>query len=418
LGKRLCLRGGESGTMNKTFIILKHEFWKTLKSTPFIILTLALPVLVILGIGIYQGVHYWYHPGPPQEEKIGYVDHTGMFGTFTTEPSVQFVLYPDEQTAKDALLAKDVKEYFVIPTDYLSTGVVTRYTLSREVIPSAKTTGQITDFLRSNLLAGEVSPQVLQRVETPLLLTSVRLNETGEIAPSQDVVSTYVVPLVFGTLFVISIIISSARMFQGVTEEKENRVMEILLSSVSSGQLLVGKVLGLGAAGLIQAAVWFITFAIFAQVAHGIIPALSALSVPASLIGLGLVYFILGYFLLAALAAGVGSIGATAREGQGWTTIFTIPAICPIWFNYFIIGYPEGAVSRAFTFFPLTSPVASMMRLANHAISAWEIALSLIILIGSIVLTMWVAARIFRVFLLMYGKRLAFREFVRYIREA
>jgi ABC-2 type transport system permease protein len=404
--------------MNKTFIILKHEFWKTLKSTPFIILTLALPVLVILGIGIYQGVHYWYHPGPPQEEKIGYVDHTGMFGTFTTEPSVQFVLYPDEQTAKDALLAKDVKEYFVIPTDYLSTGVVTRYTLSREVIPSAKTTGQITDFLRSNLLAGEVSPQVLQRVETPLLLTSVRLNETGEIAPSQDVVSTYVVPLVFGTLFVISIIISSARMFQGVTEEKENRVMEILLSSVSSGQLLVGKVLGLGAAGLIQAAVWFITFAIFAQVAHGIIPALSALSVPASLIGLGLVYFILGYFLLAALAAGVGSIGATAREGQGWTTIFTIPAICPIWFNYFIIGYPEGAVSRAFTFFPLTSPVASMMRLANHAISAWEIALSLIILIGSIVLTMWVAARIFRVFLLMYGKRLAFREFVRYIREA
>ena len=418
MGKRLCLRGGESGTMNKTFIILKHEFWKTLKSTPFIILTLALPVLVILGIGIYQGVHYWYHPGPPQEEKIGYVDHTGMFGTFTTEPSVQFVLYPDEQTAKDALLAKDVKEYFVIPTDYLSTGVVTRYTLSREVIPSAKTTGQITDFLRSNLLAGEVSPQVLQRVETPLLLTSVRLNETGEIAPSQDVVSTYVVPLVFGTLFVISIIISSARMFQGVTEEKENRVMEILLSSVSSGQLLVGKVLGLGAAGLIQAAVWFITFAIFAQVAHGIIPALSALSVPASLIGLGLVYFILGYFLLAALAAGVGSIGATAREGQGWTTIFTIPAICPIWFNYFIIGYPEGAVSRAFTFFPLTSPVASMMRLANHAISAWEIALSLIILIGSIVLTMWVAARIFRVFLLMYGKRLAFREFVRYIREA
>ena len=404
--------------MNKTFIILKHEFWKTLRSTSFIILTLSLPVLAILGVGIYQGVHHWYHPGAPQEEKIGYIDHTGMFGNFTSQPGVKFVVYPDEETAKDALLAEDVKEYLVIPADYLSSGVITRYTTSRDVIPSARTTGQITDFLLSNLLSGKVSSQVLQRVETPVLLASVRLNESGEIAPNQDVVSTYVVPLVFGSLFIISIMVSSGFLFQSVTEEKENRVMEILLSSVSSGQLLVGKVLGLGAAGLIQAAVWFITVAIFAQVAHGIIPALSNLSIPASLIGWGLVYFILGYLLLAALSAGIGSIGATAREGQGWTTILTLPAISPLWFNYFIIGSPEGAVSRALTFFPLTSPVAAMMRLASHAISAWEIALSLIILIGSIVLTMWVAARIFRVFLLTYGKRLALREIVRYIREA
>ena len=404
--------------MNKTFIILKHEFWKTLRSTSFIILTLALPVLAILGVGIYQGVHHWYHPGAPQEEKIGYIDHTGMFGNFTSEPGVQFVLYTDEETAKDALLAKDVKEYLVIPADYLSSGVITRYTMSREVIPSTKTTGQITDFLLSNLLAGEVSPQVLERVKTPVLLASVRLNETGEIAPNQDVVSTYVVPIVFALLFIVSIFFASGFLFQSVTEEKENRVMEILLSSVSSGQLLVGKVLGLGAAGLIQAAVWFITVAIFAKGAPGIIPALSALSIPASLIGWGLVYFSLGYLLLAALSAGIGSIGATAREGQGWTTIFTLPAISPLWFNYFIIGSPEGAVSRALTFFPLTSPVAAIMRLASHAISAWEIALSLIILIGSIVLTMWVAAKIFRVFLLMYGKRPSLREIIKYVREA
>jgi ABC-2 type transport system permease protein len=404
--------------MNKAFIILKHEFWKTLRSTSFIILTLSLPVLAILGVGIYQGVHHWYHPGAPQEEKIGYVDHTGMFGNFTSEPGVQFVLYTDEEMAKDALLAKDVKEYLVIPADYLSSGVITRYTMSREVAPPTKTTGQITDFLLSNLLAGEVSPQVLDRVKTPVLLASVRLNETGEIAPNQDVVSSYAVPIVFALLFIIAILFSSGFLFQSVTEEKENRVMEILLSSVSSGQLLVGKVLGLGAAGLIQAAVWFITVAIFAKGAPGIIPALSALSIPASLIGWGLVYFILGYLLLAALAAGVGSIGATARAGQGWLTIFTLPAVSPIWFNYFLINSPEGAVSRAFTFFPLTSPVAAMMRLATGAISAWEIALSLIILIGSIILTIWVVAKVFRVFLLMYGKRPAIREIVKYIREA
>jgi ABC-2 type transport system permease protein len=290
--------------------------------------------------------------------------------------------------------------------------------MSREVEPSGKTSEQIRDFLLSNLLGGEVSPQVMERAKTPLLLASIRLNETGEIAPNQDVVSSYFVPIVFATLFIIAIMVSSGFLFQSVTEEKENRVIEILLSSVSSGQLLVGKVLGLGAAGLIQVAVWFVTVVIFSEVAPGIIPSLSSLSIPASLIGWGLVYFILGYLLLAALYAGVGSIGATAKEGQGWSTIFTLPAISPVWFNYFLINSPEGAVSRAFTFFPLTSPVAAMMRLANHAISAWEIVLSLVILVGSIVLTMWVAARIFRVFLLMYGKRLAFREIVRYVREA
>jgi ABC-2 type transport system permease protein len=404
--------------MNKTFIILKHELCKTLRSTSFIILTLSLPLLAILGVGIYQGVHHWYHPAAPQEEKIGYVDQTGMFGNYTSQPGVLFVLYPGEEQAKDALLAKDVKEYFVIPADYLSTGLITRYTTSREAAPSTKTTGQITDFLLSNLLAGEVSPQVLDRVKTPLLLASIRLNESGEIAPNQDVVNSYVVPIVFATLFIISIIFSSGFLFQSVTEEKENRVIEILLSSVSSGQLMVGKVLGLGTAGLIQVAVWFVTFVIFSRVAPGIIPALGALSVPASLIGWGLLYFILGYLLLAALFAGVGSIGATARAGQGWSAIFTIPAISPIWFNYFIIGNPEGAVSRALTFFPLTSPVAAMMRLALHAISAWEIALSIIILGGSIALTMWVAAKVFRAFLLMYGKRPALREIIRYVREA
>ena len=404
--------------MNKTFIILKHEFWKTLRSTSFILLTLSLPLLAILGVGIYQGVHHWYHPAAPQEEQIGYVDQTGVFGSYTSQPGVLFVLYPDEGKAKDALVAKDIKDYFVIPADYLSNGVVTRYTLSREVVPSTKTTGQITDFLLSNLLAGEVSPQVIERVKAPLLLDSVRLDETGEIAPGQDVASTYIVPIIFATLFIISIMFSSGSLFQSVTEEKENRVIEILLSSVSSGQLMVGKVLGLGAAGLIQVAVWFITFVIFSRVAPGIIPALGALSVPASLIGWGLVYFILGYLLLASLYAGVGSIGATAKEGQGWSTIIALPAISPIWFNYFLINSPEGAVSRVLTFFPLTSPVAAMMRLALHAISAWEIALSLIILAGSIALTMWFAAKVFRAFLLMYGKRPALREIIRYVKEA
>jgi ABC-2 type transport system permease protein len=164
--------------------------------------------------------------------------------------------------------------------------------------------------------------------------------------------------------------------------------------------------------------IWLITFEVFLRVASGIIPVFSGLSIPASIFGWAILYFILGYLLFAALYAGIGSVGATAREGQGWSTIFVLPAIVPYYLSYFIVSYPEGAVSRTLTFFPLTSSMTSIIRLTSGAISAWEVALSLIILAGSVVFIMWLAAKMFRVFLLMYGKRPAFREIVRYIREA
>lgn len=404
--------------MNKTLIILKHEFQKVVRSKTFIILTLALPLLVILGFGIYKGVQEWYHPSAPEEVKIGYVDELGIFDEFMSQPGALFISYADEDKAKDALVAKEIKEYFIIPSDYISTGMVIRYTMAREAQPSDKTRGQIADFLISNLLSGEVSPQIIERTKSPVALASIRLDENGEIATRQDVFSSYVLPIVFVVIFMMAIYFSSGTLFQSITEEKENRMIEILLSSVSTKQLLIGKILGLGASGLIQVAVWFITLEIFAEVASGTIPALSDLSIPASVLVWAVVYFILGYLFFAAFYSGIGSIVPTAKEGQGLSVIFILPSILPYYFSYFIISNPEGALSKALTFFPLTAPLTAMIRIPINGIAPWEIAVSIIILIGSIVLTMWVAAKLFRVFLLMYGKRPAIREILRYIREA
>src|SRR4030042_5187579 len=238
--------GSEGGEMNKTLLVLKHEFRKIVRSKTFIILTLALPLLVILGFGIYKGVQEWHHPAAPEDVKIGYVDEVGTFDEYTNQNGVLFVLYQSEDAAKQALLAKEIKEYFVIPPDYLSTGLITRYTQAREAQPSEKIRAQIADFLISNLLSDEVSPQIVERAKVPAILVSIRLDENGEIASGQDVFRSYVLPMVFVVIFMISIFFSSGTLFQSVTEEKENRMIEILLSSVSTRQLLVGKVLGLG----------------------------------------------------------------------------------------------------------------------------------------------------------------------------
>lgn len=404
--------------MKKTLIILRHELRQTLKRKSFLLLTISIPLLMMLGYGIYQGVQHWYHPSSPGEVKIGYVDNTGRFTDYTIQDGTIFVLYDSAEEAKAALLSEEIREYFVIPADYVSSGLITRYTMEREMELPEETMEQIRGFLLSNLLAGETTPEILERVKAPLLMTSLRLDETGEIATSQNPFLNYAVPYIFALLFMFSIFFSSGFLLQSVSEEKENRVIEILLSSVSSRQLLVGKVLGLGAAGLLQMVIWLTTIGIFAEVASVNIPALSDLSIPIDILLLGIVYFILGYLLFAVIYAGIGSIGSTARESQQWSGMLVMPAVLPVVLSPLITTNPDHIVSRVLTFFPLTAPITAMMRLPIQAISAWEIALSLAILAGSVVLGMWAVAKVFRTCLLIYGKRPALREIVRYAREA
>jgi len=404
--------------VNKTGIIFKHELLSTLKRVSFIIVTIALPLLLLLGYGIYQGVQHWYHPSAPEEEMIGYVDGTGSFNGYTNQLGATFVLYPSEEKAKEALLAEDIKEYFVIPQDYLSTGLVTRYTMAREMELPAKTMEQMRAFLLSNLLSNETSPEVVERAKTPMLVASLRLDKSGEVVTDQSVFVQFFVPYIFAIIFVLSIMFTSGYLLQSVAEEKESRLIEVLLSSVSARQLFVGKVLALGTAGLGQVLIWFVSLKVFTEVARVNIPGLSGLSISPGLLALGLLYYILGYLLFAVLFAVVGSIGSTAKEAQGWSGIFAIPPMIPLWLGAVIIEHPEHVVSTVLTLFPLTAPVTAMMRLPSQAIPTWQLALSLVILTGSVVFCMWAGAKIFRTGLLMYGKRPALKEIIRYIREA
>jgi len=405
--------------VKKTLIILRHEFQQTIRRKSFLILTLAFPILVVLGFGVYQGVQHWYQPPPPKKLKIGFVDQTGLFEEYADQSGMTFIRYPSEEEAKADLLAEEIREYFLIPADYLSTGLITRYTLERELEPPAEIRTGLRNFLLSNLLAGKLSPEILERVKTPLLLNSLRLEESGEVAAQQNPLLSFFLPYIFALLFILSIFFTSGYLQQGVGEEKESRVVEILLSSVSAKQLLAGKVLGLGAAGLLQMVIWLITIKLFVTAASINIPLLSQLSIPLGLLILAILYFILGYLLFAALLASVSSIFPTARESSQWSSIFTVPAaMLPMMFISVITSHPEGIPSRVLTLFPLTTSITAMVRLPSGAMPAWEVALSLIILAGSVAGAMWAAAKVFRLCLLMYGQRPSLKELLRYVAEA
>ncbi len=402
--------------MNKTLIILKHEFRQAIKRKSFLILTAAIPLIALIGMLGYQFVVDLF-PEPELPERIGYVDHTGIFTNYTGQPGLTFILYPTETEARDALLAGEIDEFFIIPPDYLVTGQVVRFTMEREIVPSPETRKQIGDFLLSNLLSRMVNEELLQRVKEPLVLVSLQLDETGEIMEVPQPLIAFLVPFIFGFLFMISIFSNSGRMLQSVSEEKENRVIEILLSSISARQMFLGKLLGLGSAGLLQMVVWLVTIRIFADVGVIRIPVLGDLAIPTSMLALGLLYFILGYLLFAVLSAGVGCIGSTASESEQWTGVFIVPALVPMWLSSVILMHPDGLLARVLSFIPLTAPMTVMMRLPITTVPLWELALSLTIMVGSIAAGVWFVARVFRVFLLMYGKRPALREIVRYARE-
>jgi len=219
----------------------------------FIFFTLALPLLALLAMGVYQVITGIDQPPPAEEEvAIGYVDEIGMFSQYTRQAEVTLVPFATQNEAIAALLEGDIKEYFIISSDYVATGVVYRFTLERELEAPNETQWVMKNFLVSNLLHGKTGPEVAQRVRTPMALVSTRLTETGEVATEQGGYESFIIPYLFSILLVASIFFSSSYLLQGLGEEKENRIMEILLSSVSARQLLAGKVIGLGAAGLIQ----------------------------------------------------------------------------------------------------------------------------------------------------------------------
>ena len=405
--------------MKKTGIIARHEFITTIRRISYILLTLSFPVLGLLGMLVYMGVANWSGDGaPPEKLKIGYVDNTGIFNDYTSPDGAVFIVYDTNDEAREALFTEELNEFFIIPEDYVETGMIARYTTERELEQPWETRKLTEDFLIANLLDGKVSGEVLLRVQSPMLSVSTRLDpETGEIIPAESEIAAFAMPYVFALLFMMSLFFTSGYLLQGVSEEKENRLIEILLSSVSARQLLTGKVLGLGAAGLIQIVTWLMSSVVLLAVASLFFSLPEGLSIPVGLIIFGIIYFILGYLLFGILMATLGSIGSTARESSQWTGIFVMPAVAPLILIPLFIENPDHIIFTVFTLFPLTAPVAAIMKLSTGAMPVWELVLSIAILIASIIGAMWLASRVFRTFLLMYGKRPSLREVRRYIRE-
>ena len=381
-------------------------------------MTLIVPVLALLAIGVVQLISSIIEPSEVETTTIGYVDEVGGFDGYTTQGPIELVRYPTQDEATAALLADDVSEYFVISTSYTSAGLVNRYTLEKQLEPPPGIQAAVKRFLTSNLLSGEVPEGTIQLVESPLYLMTTRLTETGAVATEQGGFGNLVVPGIFSLLLALSLNFFASYMVQGLGEEKESRLIEVLLSSVTTRQLLTGKVLGLGVAGLVQVVVWLISLPLLLNLASSAFGGFfSTIQIPGNFIVLGIVYFILGYLLFAALSAGVGAISPNAREGQQLSLIYSMFAIVPLWFSSLLMIFPKSWIWTVLSIFPITAPVEAMLRLGVSDIPAWEMVTSIVVLVLSIIGVLFISIKVFRIYLLMYGKRPGLGEIIRALRS-
>ena len=337
----------------------------------------------------------------------GLVDETGRFAS-----GGDLQHYQDAAAAESALARGEISSWYHIPADYLETGMVTqvlpRFSLN-EVSRSAIRTHILTS------LADELDAALLARLKRPSRLTVV--SEQRVVPLDEDLSLLVIYPFVMALM--ISLFMTSGYLLQGVIEEKETRVVEILLSSLRPAQLFGGKVLAYGALGLLQLLLWLLGILLILQrlPIQGALALLAQYALPKGAVPLLLLYFVLAYLMFASAYGILGALSASMREGPQYAVIFTLPAVSPLWVSVALLEAPHGGLAVALSLFPLTAPLTMLQRVLITEVPAWQIVLSVILLLLTIAALMWLAGRVFRVHTLLAGRMPRLRELPQLLRS-
>jgi ABC-2 type transport system permease protein len=394
--------------MKKFWLICRYEYLRHVRRKRFLFALLSLPLMVLLMIGAgFLAVWANYDNRP-----VGYVDPTGIMANAQSVPKTSGDLfpdpeintYPDEAAARMALDANKIQAYFILGTNYLNDGSV-RYVTNGQSKDSTETA--FRNFLRYNLVTNLPTPIADRLVKGP----SMEIRSLGGSRKmSENDIFSILFPMVIGVLFLLVINTSGSYLVGALVEEKENRTMEIVVTSVSTDQLMAGKVIGNLAVGLTELVVWVGFGLITLAVMRTNLPSAGSLNLDAGYLWLSFFTLLPAFVMVAGLMATAGVTTTDTREAQQIAGLFTLPIVIPFWLIVPLMESPNSPLSIALSIFPLTAPISLPMRAAFTEIPAWQTALSLGLLSAGAVGALILASRAFRLGMLRYGKRLAWRE--------
>jgi len=393
--------------MSKLWLVALHEYRRHVFNRRFIFGLLSVPLVIVLLIGLIFLIIAMENNTTP----IGYVDYSGLLSDPLPAPRptapdrpVPLIAFANETDAQAALDAGRIQAYYVLPADYRITGVLRVVHINQLKSPASQ---QFYNFLGANLLKG-TNPAIAARLVKGADVTVQSADSSRSL--SSDNWFSFVFPMIAGIGFIIAMFTSGGYLMQAVVEEKENRTMEVVITSVSSDQFMAGKIVGDTCVGLTQILAWLLLIVIPILVERNAVPFLQGLRLSSQTLAVLVFTMLPSFVLVAALMAAIGATVTEAREGQQMTGLISLP----IWVPYMLIGLlmsnPNSPLSLALSMIPFTAPVAMLVRDGLTILPVWQIALSSAIQILCAVAAIWLAGRAFRLGMLRYGKRLSWRE--------
>ncbi|MEK6783046.1 MAG: ABC transporter permease [Bacteroidota bacterium] len=438
--------------MNKIWLIIQREFLIRVQKKSFLVATVLVPLIfpAIIGGLVYIMAKEAESAKP---DNVQVVDESGKFTFENTKKFIFIPLHlPVEQAKKAYNETKDFALLYIPPFEISKPEGLVIYTQEN---PSIEKVGDLESILEERvrdlkLEEYKIDKETLKSLKTNINLKQINLSETGEEKSSSSGL-LYGLGFGLGILIYMFVLIYGIQIMQGVIDEKTSKIVEVIVSSVKPFQLMLGKIIGIASVGVVQFLIWIILISVLSTAVLGYfglkMPQKQAMEqvtkkfenneevkeamdtqnskateflgnlgeIPFTKIAFVFIfYFLGGYLLYGALFAAVGSAVESIQESQQ----FQFPITLPLLIGYFglfmfILRDPHGSISFWLSVIPFTSPVAMVGRIA-FGVPAWELALSMVLLIGGFILTTWIAGRIYRVGILMTGTKVSYKVLVKW----
>ena len=428
--------------MNKILLIIQREYLSRVKKKSFLVATFLVPIAIML---ITSSVIYLAVTQGNDQKNVEVVDESGWFtGKLTTSKSIKYTFTGNFTEAKKTFLNKKFDYLLYIPGDANS------IQLLGEKTPGIMSANSIENDLSRiaqarKLREANIDSSTLAKAQQEIHVTPHNLS--GEVETDSNVVVAMAVGFISAFLIYFALLLYGSQVMRGVVEEKVSRIIEVIISSVRPFQLMIGKIVGVGLVGLTQFVLWItLTITLSSTVGGAIMSnkakAISQVSQSANTQATGqvvdngmmqmmhsvgtlpvltivscfLFYFLFGYLLYSALFAAVGSAVDSETETQQFVVPLTLPLILTMAIaQSAIINNPDGPVAVWLSMIPFTAPIAMMMRIPFHV--PWQqLACSMVLMVLGFLFTTWVAGRIYRVGILMYGKKASYKELIKWFR--
>ncbi|SHF62188.1 ABC-2 type transport system permease protein [Fodinibius roseus] len=421
-------------------LVLKREYVTRLRSRGFIIATILIPLGMIAFVGAGIGIAVW---DTGSEHTIGIVDQTNSLYPRLEELAGE--RYKDfsattEDSLRHMVASEQLDGYILLTEAHVTLQEDPEYVSSGAggISLQSRIRSDLRQVIRDERISrASVSEEVQQIFEADISLSTTKLTEQGE-ATEDDTGFLTIVGLVMGIIIFGSVLGYGGMLTRSVIEEKTNRIIEVITSSVRPIELLLGKMGGVGALALSQLVFWLASFFALAAAAGPLagmmlgpemVPGGEAAAgnfnpdsfampdIAPSLILYFLLFFILGYLLYSSLFAAIGS----AVDSETDTQQFMFPVMIPVMIGYFIMframENPDSTLAVAGSLVPFCTPIVMITRIAITDVPFWQIWLSILLMIATFALTMWLSAKIYSVGILSYGQSAGFKELWKWVRE-